>query len=172
VRRDPNRRVIALLVAAMVLGLDQVSKQWALAALRQVGSTLILPGPIDLTLVFNRSNAFGLVPVSGDLTRWGLALLGLVVAAILLRVTARGSTSCLNAVGLALLAAGAVGNALDRVRFGAVVDFFDASKLGFVWVFNVADASIDVGIGLLLLATVLTRPGAGQLSAAADDEAK
>jgi signal peptidase II len=164
--------MIALLVAAVVLGLDQVSKQWALAALRHVGSTLVLPGPVDLTLVFNRSNAFGLVPVSGELTRWGLAVLGLVVAAILVGVVVRGSTSRLNAVGLALISAGAVGNALDRIRFGAVIDFFNASKLGFVWVFNVADCSIDVGIGLLLLGAVLTRPSAGQLSTAADETAE
>ena len=63
-----NPRVIALLVVAVVLGLDQLSKQWALAALGEVGSTIVLPGPVDLTLVFNRSNAFGLVPVSGELT--------------------------------------------------------------------------------------------------------
>jgi len=165
-------RTIALLVAAVVLGLDQLSKQWALATLRHVGSTLVLPGPVDLTLVFNRSNAFGLVPVSGELTRWGLVVLGLVVAAILVGIVVRGSTSCLNAVGVALISAGAVGNALDRIRFGAVIDFFNASKLGFVWVFNVADCSIDVGIGLLLLAAVVTRPGAGQLSTAADDRAE
>jgi signal peptidase II len=72
----------------------------------------------------------------------------------------------------ALISAGAIGNALDRIRFGAVIDFFNASKLGFVWVFNVADCSIDVGIGLLLLATFLTRPGTGQLSTATDDRAE
>jgi signal peptidase II len=164
--------MIALLVAAVVLGLDQSSKQWALAALRQVGSTLVLPGPVDLTLVFNRSNAFGLVPVSGELTRWVLAVLGLVVAAILVRIAIRGSTSCLSTVGLAFISAGAIGNTLDRIRLGAVIDFFNASKLGFVWGFNVADCSIDVGMGFLLLATFLTRPGAGQLSTAADDRAE
>jgi signal peptidase II len=93
-------RMIALLVGAVVLGLDELSKQWALAALRHIGSTLVLPGPVDLTLVFNRSSAFGLVPVSGELTRWVLAVLGLVVAAILVRVVVRGSTSCVSAVGL------------------------------------------------------------------------
>src|SRR5205807_5495570 len=81
--RYKNPRVIALLVMAGVLGLDQISKQWALAELRQMGSTIVLPGPVDLTLVLNRSNAFGLVPVSGELTRWGLAALNLAVAAIL-----------------------------------------------------------------------------------------
>ena len=135
-RSCQNPRTIALLVAAVILGLDQMSKQWALAALRHVGSTLVLPGPVDLTLVLNRSNAFGLVPVSGELTRWVLAVSGLVVAAILVRVVVRGSTSCLSAVGLALISAGAIGNALDRMRFGAVIDFFNASKLGFVWVFS------------------------------------
>jgi len=147
-----------LSVAAVVLGLDQLSKQWAVTALGQVGSTLVLPGPVDLTLVFNRSNAFGLVPVSGELTRWVLAVSGLVVAAILVRVVVRGSMSFLSGGGLAFISAGAIGNALDRIRFGAVIDFFNASKIGFVWVFNVADCSIDVGIGLLLLATFLTRP--------------
>jgi signal peptidase II len=164
--------MIALLVAAVVLGLDQAPKQWALTALRRAGSTRVLPGPVDLTLVFNRSNAFGLIPVSGELTRWILAALGLVVAAILVRVVVRGSTSCLAAAGLAFIGAGATGNALDRIRVGAVIDFFNASKLGFVWVFNVADTSICVGMGFLLLATLLTRPGSSALSAAAEDRAE
>ena len=79
--------------------------------------------------------------------------------------------SRVSAVGLAFIIAGAIGNALDRIRFGAVIDFFNASKLGFVWVFNVADSSIDVGIGLVLLAALLTRPGSDKLSGIADDRA-
>ena len=71
--RWPKSRLIASLVVTLVLGLDQLSKQWALTALGKVGSTVILPGPINLTLVFNYSDAFGLMPVSGELTRWGLA---------------------------------------------------------------------------------------------------
>jgi signal peptidase II len=169
VSRCKDPRVIALLVAAVVLGLDQLSKQWALTALRQVGTTVRLPGPVDLTLLFNRSNAFGLVPVSGELTRWGLAALNLAVAALLARVVVRRTTSRAGAAGLAFIIAGAIGNALDRIRFGAVIDFFNASKLGFVWVFNVADCSIDVGIGLWLLATLVARPGSDKLSGIADD---
>jgi signal peptidase II len=149
--------VIALLVVVGVLGLDQMSKQWVLAELRQVGSTMVLPGPVDLTLVFNRSNAFGLVPVSGELTRWGLAALNLAVAALLAWIVVGRPLSRTGRIGLALIIAGAIGNALDRIQFGAVIDFFDASKLGFVWVFNVADASIDLGIGCLLLSALLAR---------------
>jgi signal peptidase II len=153
----PNRRAIALFVAVLTLGLDQLSKQWALNTLRLARPRIVLPGPINLTLVFNYSNAFGLAPVSGELTRWGLAALNFAVAAVLGWLVVRRSMPRVTAAGLAFLIAGAIGNALDRIRFGAVIDFIDASKLGFVWVFNVADVSIDVGIGLLIIAMLLPR---------------
>ena len=153
-----NRRlkssVIASLVVTLVQGLDQSSKQWALTALGKAGSSVALPGPIDLTLVFNYSNAFGLVPVSGALTRWGLTALNLAVASILIGVVLRHVTARLSTIGFAFIAGRAIGNAVDRIRFGAVIELFDASKLGFIWIFNVADVSIDVGIALLLLATL------------------
>jgi len=157
VSHRPNPRAIASLVAVLTFSLDQVSKLWVLHALRLDGSPIVLPGPVNLTLVFNYSNAFGLAPVSGELTRWGLAALNLAVAAILAWMVVRRSTSPLGAAGLGFLIAGAIGNAFDRIRFGAVIDFIDASKLGFVWVFNVADASIDIGIGLLLLVALMAR---------------
>ena len=162
---SPKSRVIASSVVALVLVIDQLSKQWALTALGKVGSTVVLPGPVDLTLVFNNSNAFGLVPVSGELTRWGLTTLNLVVASILIRVVVRRAAARLTTVGFAFIIAGAIGNALDRIRFGWVIDLFNASKLGFIWIFNVADVSIDIGIALLLIATYLARPGSDSLNA-------
>lgn len=92
-----------------------------------------------------RSNAFGLIPGHGEFSRWALAALGIAAAAVLLGLALRRSTSPINALGFAFISAGALGNAIDRVRLGAVVDLFDASKLRFVWVFNVADVSIDLG---------------------------
>ena len=86
--------------------------------------------------------------------------MSLAVAAVLLRSALRQSTPTMNAVGFALIGAGAVGNAIDRLRLGAVVDLFDASKLRFPWVFNVADVSIDLGIALILLAAVVPSPEA------------
>jgi len=142
-----------------MLGLDQLTKHWALLSFSAVGTTIKLAGPIDLTLVLNRSNAFGLIPVYGGFSRWTLTALNLTVAVILLLFVLRQSTSTLNAFGLAFISAGALGNALDRLRLGAVVDLFDASKLGFVWVFNIADVSIDLGIALILLAGLLTLSG-------------
>src|SRR5262245_3683145 len=146
-----------------MIAIDQLSKQWALSALGEVGSTVVLPGPLDLTLLFNYSSAFGLVPVSGGFTRWGLAALNLAVASILIRVVVQHTAMHLSTVALAFIIAGAIGNAVDRIRLGAVIDLFNASKLGFIWIFNVADVSIDIGIALLLLATVMKRSGYDRL---------
>ncbi|SEC90033.1 signal peptidase II Aspartic peptidase. MEROPS family A08 [Bradyrhizobium erythrophlei] len=149
-----SSHIIAFCVAFAMLALDQLTKHWALRSL-ETGTTVKLPGPIDLTLVFNRSNAFGLIPDYGALSRWALASVGLAAAAALLGSILRRSTSIINAFGFALIGTGAAGNAIDRLRLGAVVDLFDASKLRFVWIFNVADVSIDLGIALVLLAALL-----------------
>lgn len=146
---------MALLGAVLALGLDQLSKRWALSALHQPGPTRVLPGPFDLTLVFNRSNAFGLVPVSGEFSRWGLTGVNVAVALVLTWVVLRRPMTMSSLIGLGFIIAGAAGNALDRMQFGAVIDFISAAKLGFVWVFNLADVSLDVGIGLVLLSRVL-----------------
>jgi signal peptidase II len=159
---SPVIRLAALLVAILVLAIDQLSKQWALFALSEPGAHLHLPGPIDLTLVFNRSNAFGLAPIAGELTRWGLTGLSIGVVLILTwvlirRPKSRPPLSHLATFGLAFIIAGAAGNALDRIQFGAVVDFIDASKVGFIWVFNLADVSLDIGVGLSILGMLSQR---------------
>ncbi|MGY3611141.1 MULTISPECIES: hypothetical protein [unclassified Bradyrhizobium] len=61
---------IALAIASAMLVLDQFTKQWALLSLGTVGSTIKMAGPVDLTLVCNRSNAFGLIADYGELSRW------------------------------------------------------------------------------------------------------
>jgi signal peptidase II len=154
-------RTWSCLLALLILTLDQGAKIMVLHLLRVEGATLQLPGPVALTLVLNRSNAFGMVPISGELSRWGLAGFNLAVAAGLMLVLFRRPTRALTAAGIAALAAGAVGNALDRCWLGAVVDFVDVSKLGFHWIFNIADASVDLGIGLLLLGSFILGPAAG-----------
>ena len=152
-------RIIVLSGTSAMLSLDQLTKHWTLASLGAVGARIELAGPINLTLVLNRSNAFGLIPLYGEGSRWALAALGVAAAVILLWCALRRPTSPLNALGLAFICAGALGNALDRLQFGAVVDLFDASKLGFVWVFNVADVSIDLGVALILVASLVPVSG-------------
>jgi signal peptidase II len=152
----------ALILAVVAVAIDQCTKWWALTGLRQAGGHLPQPWPIDFTLTFNQSNAFGLAPVIGQATRWLLMSVNLAAAALILYVILAKQVRPLTLFGLALVMAGAIDNALDRALIGAVVDLFDASKIGFVWIFNVADVTLDGGILLLLLGTFLDerRPAA------------
>ena len=106
-----------------------------------------LPGPINLTMLWNRGMSYGMFQSDG-LGRWILALVMLAIALGFLRwlMVAKG---WLLKLSLALVIGGAFGNLIDRVRFGAVVDFINAGALHFPWVFNVADAAISVGAVLL-----------------------
>lgn len=141
----------ALVLAAAVVLTDQAVKFWILETVRlQEGQSLPFLGPIRLTGVWNHGVSFGFLQAQHDLVRWLLAGFSIAVAAMLtgwVRTTERP----LFAVAVGLVIGGAVGNAIDRVRFGAVADFIDASQLHFRWIFNVADSAISIGIALLLL---------------------
>ena len=147
--------IVGASTAVAVLIADQASKLWALNALKVEGASQHLIGAFNATLVFNRSNAFGVVPVAGELTRWGLVSFNVIVAAALVWWLLRYTHRFLSAMGVGLLIAGALGNALDRSRLGFVVDFLDASALGFHWVFNVADSAVNAGVGCLVLTTII-----------------
>jgi signal peptidase II len=85
-------RIIVLSGASAMLSLDQLTKHWALASLGAVGARIELAGPFNLTLVLNRSNAFGLIPLYGEGLRWALTALGVTAAVILLWCALRRST--------------------------------------------------------------------------------
>ena len=103
------------------------------------------PGPAVLTT----RGEHGLVD-DADLGRWLLVVFSVVVAIVLV-FWARKADRNLLAAALGLVMGGAIGNAIDRARFGAVVDFIDVSRLYFPWVFNIADSGITIGVVLLLL---------------------
>ncbi len=142
----------AYAIALVVLVLDQLSKHWILSVLRlPEGVPMEVAWPLQFTRIWNEGVSFGLLQAQHDLVRWGMVVFNLGVAA-LLSAWARNQTRALPALGLALLIGGAIGNAIDRARFGAVVDFIDVQRLGFFpWIFNVADSGITVGVILLLL---------------------
>ena len=111
--------------------------------------SVALPGPMDLTMVWNRGISFGAFQAEG-IMRWVLFTVSGVIAigfGVWLFRTARKWTS----IALALVISGAIGNMVDRARYGAVVDFIDFSEIWFVWVFNIADAAITVGAILLFV---------------------
>jgi signal peptidase II len=152
---------LAYLLAGVVIALDQLTKALILYAVRlpEVGK-VELSSIFDLTMVWNRGVSFGLFRADQDLTRWLLVLFSLGVSAAL-ALWARKADRLLLAWAIGLVMGGAIGNVIDRIRFGAVVDFLDFSGLWFPWVFNIADSAITVGVVLLLVDSFLSeRKGA------------
>lgn len=142
----------AYALAVLVIIADQLSKHWILFVY-DLPSRFSVPiaGPFSLTMVWNRGVSFGLFRADADLVRWLLAAFSVIVA-IVLAVWARKTERPFMAVGLGLVIGGALGNVIDRIRFGAVADFLDFQRLGFFpWVFNVADSAITIGVVFLLL---------------------
>lgn len=145
-------------IAALVFILDQLSKYWILAIVRlpERGYIDVLP-VFRLTYVENIGVSMGLFRANSDFGRWALvAVTGLIAAAVAVWITREKARTDVLALGLVL--GGALGNIVDRVRFGYVVDFlhFFWGERSF-WVFNVADAAITAGV-LLLLYRALTAP--------------
>ena len=136
-------------VALAILISDQALKVWAEQALKLGSSVAVIPGFFSLTRVHNTGVAFGMAQGSNGLTGL-LAVAILVLAAWLARGWdwERRFVQCVSA----MVAGGAVGNLIDRVRLGYVLDFFDFHHRGWSWpAFNIADAGISVGVGLLVL---------------------
>ena len=146
-------------LAVLTIVLDQLSKWWVLYVfdLPAKGSVQV-GGPFSLTMVWNKGVSFGLLRAEQDFTRWALVVFSLVVAAFL-AVWARKIEKPLLAIAVGLVMGGAIGNAIDRARFGAVADFLDFKALYFPWVFNVADSAITVGVILLLLDSLRSETG-------------
>ena len=144
--------VAAYVLAAFVIVVDQLSKYWILYV-HDLPSRFTTPvaGPFSLTMVWNKGVSFGLFRADVELVRWLLTIFSIAVA-LVLAFWVRKTQRPMLAVGLGLVIGGAIGNAIDRIRFGAVVDFLDFQRLGFFpWVFNVADSAITVGVVFLLL---------------------
>lgn len=139
---------IAAAVATFVL--DQATKLWVLSlAIPERGPLRIAPF-LDITLVWNRGISYGLLQQDG-LGRW-LLVAATVAASVGLTVWLMRARHAVVRLALGLIVGGALGNLVDRVAYGAVVDFVHLHAGSFSWyVFNVADAAIVVGVGLLLL---------------------
>ena len=147
-----------LLTALVILVVDQASK-WLI--MEQVFRRW--PPPIELTeffnlvMVWNRGVSFGMLASDSQATRWLLVAVALLITAGLGYWLARVERR-LNALSIGLVIGGAIGNVVDRLRFGAVADFFDVHAFGYHWpAFNVADSAITVGVCLLLVDGLVER---------------
>lgn len=149
-------RLFGAVVALDVLILDQLSKWWILYVydLPEKGSVALLPN-LNLKMVWNRGITFGLL--SSD-SAWGAAVLAAVALAVVvgLAIWLWRAENLAVALALGAVAGGAVGNVIDRIAYGAVVDFVHVHAFGWSWyVFNVADAAIVCGVCVLLIDSLL-----------------
>lgn len=145
-----------LLLFAALLVLDQASKQAVLATFREGGVVPLTPF-FNLVLVWNPGVSFGMLSGLGDAQPALLAAVTVAIAVLLL-VWLQHEERRLPRTALVLVLSGAIGNLIDRVRFGAVVDFLDFHWAGYHWpAFNVADSAIVIGAGLLLLDGLVPR---------------
>ncbi len=140
-----------LLAAFGIYMADQASKAWAVRALRSGDDRTIINGFLDFAYTENKGIAFGQLQEGGSFGRWFFVILALAAAVAVLYYfvrTPRNDDRILGAC--ALLLAGITGNLTDRVRLGYVIDFISVHAGSYHWpTFNVADASICVGAGLL-----------------------
>lgn len=145
------RRGIGIILAVLVL--DQVSK-WLIPGIFEPGRRMIEVTPFfNIVEVWNPGVSFGLGASFGPWVLTGLA----VVIAIALSIWMTRASGMLR-IALALLVGGAIGNVIDRVRFGAVYDFLDLHAFGYHWpAFNVADSAIVIGAALMLFDSLFTK---------------
>lgn len=140
--------IVALSACAGLVIVDQLLKIWVLSSLAGLGSSVMLiPGLLQLTYVENRGAAFGIM--QGRVGILSLLTLAVIIFCIVLLI--RKVRNRMAATSLALIVAGGLGNLIDRVFRGFVVDFLDVSPLFSFPVFNFADCCVVIGTILLLI---------------------
>ena len=148
--RDGASAVRWYVLAAVVIVLDQISKQIVLANV-QYGETIYVAPFWNWVLTFNRGAAFSFLADEGGWQRWFFTVLAIGVSAWIVFMLRTHAAQKLLSLALALIMGGALGNVIDRIRFGAVVDFVQWHAAGFYWpAFNVADSAITVGAVLMV----------------------
>ncbi|MDP9127710.1 MAG: signal peptidase II [Pseudomonadota bacterium] len=152
----PRRVHLASYVLGLVLLCDQASKWWVLRSFLQTRQGIRVTPFLNFILVWNKGVTFGLLnTIAHNYMPWILAGAALLILVLLGRWLAR-THSTLIALSLGAIMGGAVGNIIDRLRFGAVMDFLDFYYGSYHWyAFNIADAAIVTGVVLLLLESLV-----------------
>ena len=148
-----------LWLSLLVVVLDQWSKYWIVANFREYEVLTVWP-VFNLTLVYNTGAAFSFLSDAGGWQRWFFVIVGVLVSIIMVvwlyRLQPRERWT---ALGLALIVGGAVGNLIDRIVLGKVVDFLQWHWHDWYWPsFNLADSAITLGVILLLIDGLFARP--------------
>lgn len=158
-KKDIVWKFAYLAIAGGVFLIDQTSKAWAVRRLRFGDDISVIQGFLNFAYAHNTGVAFSMLDDHGDAGRWGLSIVALVAAALVIYFFWRTPRSDDRILGsLALLLAGIAGNVTDRLRLGYVIDFVDVQFGSWHYpTFNVADMAICVGAGLLILDMFLSK---------------
>lgn len=149
---------LSLFLVLLVIVVDQLTKIWIVKSFALYESITLIPGFFNFTYLTNKGAAFGFLAGVDSSWRHYFFLALATVALVLIVVAWRRmhNDHALYGPALACIAGGAIGNVIDRVRLGAVVDFLDFYVAGHHWpAFNVADSAIFVGVALFLLGNIL-----------------
>ncbi len=150
--------LLSIFLVLLVVVLDQLTKIWVVNSFHLYESLEIIPGFFNLTYLTNKGAAFGFL--AGVDAAWRhyffLVLASIALVIIVIAWLRMHRDHPFYGAALALIAGGAIGNVIDRVRVGAVVDFLDFYVAGHHWpAFNLADSAISIGVALFLVASHL-----------------
>jgi signal peptidase II len=158
-KKDYLWKIAYLVMSGGVFLVDQMTKAWAIRRLRFSGDREIIPNFLNFAYAENRGVAFSMMDEGGNAGRWGLSAVAVIAGILVLYYFWRVPRSQDRLLGaLALLLAGIIGNVTDRLRLGFVIDFIDVQLGNWHYpTFNVADAAICLGAGLLILDIFMSR---------------
>jgi signal peptidase II len=140
-----------LLLALFILIADQITKWWAQVSL-PMGQSLAVTHFLNWTLVYNPGAAFSFLSQAGGWQRWFFTVIGIVAAIVIIWLLQKNTHDRPFCMALSLILGGAMGNVLDRLLYGAVVDFIDVHYDGWHWpAFNIADSAISIGATLIVI---------------------
>jgi signal peptidase II len=144
-------------IAILVIAADQVTKWWIVYEVMALPRVIEVTPFFNLVMTWNPGISFGLFDIGSPLNALVLSVLALLIVAILL-VWLYRSDRLFIGTGIGLISGGAIGNVIDRIRFGAVADFLDFHVAGYHWpAFNVADSMITIGAVMIVLDTLFDR---------------
>lgn len=145
-------------LAGAIIVADFATKAWVLSDFH-LHESVAVTSFFNLVLVMNPGASFSFLADAGGWQKWFFIVLALTISVWLVVLIRRHAAERLMPTALALVLGGALGNVIDRIRFGAVVDFLDFHVAGWHWpAFNIADSAISVGVVLLLWQQLTHKP--------------
>ncbi len=147
-----------LALAGTIIVADFATKAWVLSTFH-LHESVAVTSFFNLVLVMNPGASFSFLADAGGWQKWFFIVLALAISAWLVVLIRHHAAEKLMPAALALVLGGALGNVIDRIRFGAVVDFLDIHVASWHWpAFNVADSAISVGVILLIWQQLTHKP--------------